>query len=74
MTSSNPEKPRKPWEIPPPEMPEQKPSARVKNFDEVNQGYSEEQVIQEASRCMQCELPHKVAVRLPVSQTGLALT
>lgn len=38
-------------------MPEQEPSARVRNFDEVALGYSEEQARTEASRCIQCKKP-----------------
>ncbi len=57
-----PEKPtRKPWEIPPPTMPEQDPQTRITNFEEVNQGYLEEQVLQEATRCMQCKKPTCIA-------------
>ncbi len=36
---------------------EQEPEKRVKNFDEVNFGYSEEEVKEEASRCLQCKEP-----------------
>jgi len=38
-------------------MPEQAPETRNKNFSEVNQGYSEEQAILEASRCLDCPKP-----------------
>ncbi|MHA1338970.1 MAG: NADPH-dependent glutamate synthase [Promethearchaeota archaeon] len=38
-------------------MPEQDPEVRVKNFKEVALGYSEEQAIEEASRCLQCKNP-----------------
>ena len=34
---------------------------RSRNFDEVVTGYSEEQVLQEASRCIQCKNPKCVA-------------
>jgi len=34
---------------------EQEPEKRIKNFDEVNLGYNEEEAKQEASRCLQCE-------------------
>ncbi len=37
------------------QMPEQAPGARIKNFDEVTLGYSPEQAIREASRCLQCK-------------------
>lgn len=49
--------PQKPWEIPPPPMPEQDPKERIRNFDEVNLGYTAEQVVPEANRCMQCKRP-----------------
>mgnify|MGYP000497104311 CR=1 FL=1 len=35
-------------------MPEQAPDVRNQNFSEVNQGYSEEQAVLEASRCLDC--------------------
>ena len=35
-------------------MPEQEPQHRVKNFFEVALGYSEEQAVTEANRCLQC--------------------
>lgn len=38
-------------------MPEQDPEKRVKNFDEVTLGYSEEDTLREASRCLQCKNP-----------------
>jgi len=38
-------------------IPEQKPSVRNKNFEEVNLGYTEEQAIAEAERCIQCKNP-----------------
>jgi len=41
--------------IPYQEMPEQPASERVHNFDEVNQGYSEQQALAEADRCLQCK-------------------
>ena len=42
-------------------MSEQPPEARVKNFDEVAQGYTEEEALKEASRCLQCKKPSCVA-------------
>lgn len=36
-------------------MPEQDPKQRIKNFNEVPYGYSEETAIQEAKRCIQCK-------------------
>ncbi|MCL1996079.1 MAG: NADPH-dependent glutamate synthase [Defluviitaleaceae bacterium] len=38
-------------------MPIQKVSARVANFEEVALGYSQNQAIQEASRCLECKKP-----------------
>ncbi len=37
------------------EMPQQKPEVRCKNFDEVALGYTPEQAIDEAKRCLQCK-------------------
>jgi len=36
---------------------EQEPEKRIKNFDEVNFGYNEEEAKEEASRCLQCKDP-----------------
>jgi len=38
-------------------MPEQSPSERVKNFNEVPFGYDKETAIREAHRCLQCKEP-----------------
>jgi glutamate synthase (NADPH/NADH) small chain len=38
-------------------MPEQDPKERIKNFDEVPLGYSKEQAVEEAKRCLQCKDP-----------------
>ena len=38
-------------------MPKQDPAVRRKNFNEVALGYTEEQAIEEANRCMQCKKP-----------------
>ncbi|MBI5343754.1 MAG: NADPH-dependent glutamate synthase [Deltaproteobacteria bacterium] len=38
-------------------MPEQDPSARVRNFYEVPYGYSPEDAVEEAKRCIQCKKP-----------------
>ncbi|WP_048189058.1 NADPH-dependent glutamate synthase [Methanocella conradii] len=38
-------------------MREQPPAERVKNFDEVALGYSEEEAISEAKRCLHCDAP-----------------
>ena len=36
-------------------MPEQDPNVRNKNFEEVSLGYTEEQAIEEANRCLECK-------------------
>ena len=41
-------------------MPEQLPEVRSKNFDEVALGYTEEDALLEASRCLQCKKPRCV--------------
>ncbi len=38
-------------------MPEQDPKERIRNFQEVPLGYSKEQAIYEAQRCLQCKNP-----------------
>ncbi|MBN2408062.1 MAG: NADPH-dependent glutamate synthase [Elusimicrobia bacterium] len=38
-------------------MREQPPAERTKNFDEVPCGYSEEEAVKEAKRCLQCKKP-----------------
>jgi glutamate synthase (NADPH/NADH) small chain len=38
-------------------MPKQEPAVRGKNFNEVALGYTEEQGIEEANRCIQCKKP-----------------
>jgi len=53
------------------EMPKQAPKVRVKNFNEVALGYSEEQALEEASRCLQCVKPQCVTgcpVEVPISE------
>ncbi len=45
---------------------EQEPEKRIKNFDEVNLGYSEEEARKEASRCLQCKEP-KCVTGCPVN-------
>jgi len=37
------------------EMPSQDPKERAKNFSEVALGYSEEQAVDEANRCLDCK-------------------
>jgi glutamate synthase (NADPH/NADH) small chain len=41
-------------------IPEQNPSIRSKNFNEVNLGYTEDMALLEASRCIQCKNPRCV--------------
>ncbi len=36
-------------------MPKQEPEQRIKNFNEVNSGYTEELAVAEANRCIQCK-------------------
>ncbi len=50
------EQPKKP-KVPRQAMPEQDPHVRAKNFQEVTTGYTEEQALLEASRCLQCKKP-----------------
>lgn len=42
-------------------MPMQDPKKRVYNFDEVNLGFTEDALIREAQRCLQCKNPQCVA-------------
>jgi glutamate synthase (NADPH/NADH) small chain len=52
-------------------MPKQKPKERVKNFNEVALGYSEEQALEEANRCLQCVKPQCVGgcpVEVPIPE------
>ena len=37
------------------EMPLQKPEERIKNFSEVALGYTKEQAVEEAKRCLNCK-------------------
>lgn len=52
------------------EMPRQEPEVRAHNFDEVALGYSHDQALAEAARCIQCKKPTcidgcPVSVRIP---------
>jgi glutamate synthase (NADPH/NADH) small chain len=38
------------------EVSKQEPKARIKNFEEVVLGYTEEQALAEASRCLTCAI------------------
>jgi glutamate synthase (NADPH/NADH) small chain len=64
-------KPRpKPFSIPRQPMPEQPPSVRVKNFNEVPYGFTADLAILEAQRCIQCKNPAcvkgcPVSVKIP---------
>ena len=56
--------------VPRQKMPEQDPQKRVRNFEEVPIGYSEETAMVEAKRCIQCKKPSCVGgcpvdVRIP---------
>ena len=42
------------------EMPKQSPEERIKNFEEVAKGYTEEMAIEEAERCLTCPNPQCV--------------
>ena len=50
---------------------EQKPKERIKNFDEVNLGYTPKEAVEEAKRCLQCKSPLcvpgcPVSINIPV--------
>ncbi|MBN1664791.1 MAG: NADPH-dependent glutamate synthase [Deltaproteobacteria bacterium] len=53
----NEPKKKKREKLPRHKMPEQQPLERIKNFNEVPLGYSEETAMAEASRCIQCKKP-----------------
>ena len=55
------DKKKKKEKIPRQSMPEQDPKVRAKNFDEVPLGYTEEQAVLEAKRCIQCKKPLCIA-------------
>lgn len=55
------EKKPKKEKIPRQPMPEQLPGVRVRNFEEVPLGYSEEAAVLEAKRCIQCKKPGCIA-------------
>ncbi len=57
----NKEKTEKKEKVPRQAMPEQDPTKRIHNFDEVPVGYSKELAMAEASRCIQCKKPSCVA-------------
>ncbi|MBW1775183.1 MAG: NADPH-dependent glutamate synthase [Deltaproteobacteria bacterium] len=51
------EKVKKKEKIPRQDMPEQDPKIRRRNFKEVPLGYTPDQAVQEAQRCLQCKKP-----------------
>jgi len=55
----------RPERAPRQQMPEQEPAARVRNFDEVALGLTEEMAVLEASRCLGCRRP-KCVEKCPV--------
>lgn len=57
MAESKPKPKPKKESVP---MPKQDPKTRSANFDEVALGYTEEQALEEASRCLQCPKPQCV--------------
>ncbi len=51
------------------EMRKQEPKVRAKNFNEVALGYTEEEALEEASRCLQCPKPQCITgcpVEVPI--------
>jgi glutamate synthase (NADPH/NADH) small chain len=48
------------FNIPATDMPKQSPEERIKNFNEVAQGYTKELALKEAARCLQCKNPQCV--------------
>src|SRR3972149_7130179 len=57
MTEKINKKEFKKEKIPRVAMPEQDPEKRIRNFNEVTLGYTEEDALREASRCIQCKNP-----------------
>ncbi len=53
----DPKETKERMKIPKQTMPEQDPKERVKNFFEVPYGYTAEQAMEEAKRCIQCKKP-----------------
>ena len=54
-------------------MPEQDPNVRNKNFEEVSLGYTKEQAMEEATRCLNCKKPFCMDGCPAVSYTHLTL-
>ncbi len=68
--SEKPKRERKPptKKVP---IPEQDPKKRVKNFNEVALGYTEEQTLMEAEKCLQCRNPKCISgcpVEVPIKE------
>jgi glutamate synthase (NADPH) small chain len=61
MTEDKTKKPGKKPKLPRQKMAEQEPKDRVKNFNEVPFGFTLEQAMLEASRCLQCKKPKCIA-------------
>jgi len=55
------ERKEKKEKVPRQSMPEQDPKERTRNFEEVPYGYTTEQALLEASRCIQCKKPGCIA-------------
>jgi glutamate synthase (NADPH/NADH) small chain len=75
MSEKNGEIPSKKRERPPPTkkvpMPEQDPLVRNKNFQEVALGYTAEQALEEAEKCLQCRNPKCISgcpVEVPIKE------
>ncbi len=75
MSEKDGKAPKKKRERPPPTkkvpMPEQDPLVRNKNFQEVALGYTAEQAIEEAKKCMQCRNPKCISgcpVEVPIKE------
>jgi len=70
VTMATPLTPKERMAIPRQAMPEQEPAVRRGNFNEVPLGYTDDQAVREAQRCLQCKNPKcvegcPVAVRIP---------
>jgi glutamate synthase (NADPH/NADH) small chain len=73
--AENGEAPKKKRERPPPTkkvpMPEQDPLVRSKNFQEVALGYTAEQAVEEAEKCLKCRNPKCISgcpVEVPIKE------
>ena len=75
MSEKDGKSPKKKRERPPPTkkepMPEQDPLVRSKNFQEVALGYTAEQAVKEAEKCLQCRNPKCIGgcpVEVPIKE------